>query len=214
VKPDLGAFVLDIQEVQSRIDRAFYVPLFLMISYGQQRGQPPTAREIEERHEEKMLVLGPVLESFIDELLDPLVDRVFAMMDRAGLIPPAPPDLEGVSLQTEYTSMLAQAQKMQGVGLLDRFMLSAGPLAQAFPDVAVCIDGKRVLQEYRDALGVHPDIIRSPEDVAAIQQAQAQAQQQQVMTDQFATTAQAAKAASEATLADGTTVLDRLAGRG
>ena len=41
-----------------------------------------TAREIEERHEEKLLMLGPVLERLNDELLRPLIDRTFNIMVR------------------------------------------------------------------------------------------------------------------------------------
>ena len=58
VRPDLTAFVLDAQAVERRIDSAFYVDLFLMLTLSSASGsQPPTAREVEERHEEKMLML-------------------------------------------------------------------------------------------------------------------------------------------------------------
>src|SRR5207245_2485982 len=52
------------QQVRSRINDAYFVNLFLMMSYSDQQrgGQPVTATEIQERHEEKLLALGPVLE--------------------------------------------------------------------------------------------------------------------------------------------------------
>jgi hypothetical protein len=58
-----------------------------------------TAREIDERHEEKLLALGPVLERTNDELLDPIVDRAFALMEAAGLIPPPPRSCDGVEAE-------------------------------------------------------------------------------------------------------------------
>jgi len=53
--------------VENRIERSFYVDLFLMLANSDRR--QITAREIEERHEEKMLMLGPVLQRLNDELL-------------------------------------------------------------------------------------------------------------------------------------------------
>src|SRR5260370_23609380 len=70
-----------------------------------------TAGEIDERHEEKMLMLGPVLERLHGELLDPLVARVFNIMARNGALPPAPKGLNVAALQVEFISILAQAQK-------------------------------------------------------------------------------------------------------
>src|SRR5688572_297810 len=109
----------DIADVRYMIEKAFYADLFLMLASSDQRlgADRPTAREIEERHEEKLLMLGPVLERTNDELLDPLVERVFNMMDRNGLIPPPPPELQGVKWNVEYTSILHQAQKLVTVSV-------------------------------------------------------------------------------------------------
>lgn len=202
VRPDLTHFVMDIQDVQMRINRHFFADLFLMLTYagGSRGAQPPTAREIEERREEKLTALGPVLESTIDELLDPLVDRVFAMMLRAGLIPDAPQELDGVELTVEYTSILAQAMKMQKVGLLDRFLQTALPMSQAFPGVLDAVDDRKVLREYGDALGVSPDLLRTDDEIEARGAARAQAQAQQAQVEQAALEARAAKDLSQTSM--------------
>ena len=88
VRLDLGALAADIAEAQGRIKEAFYANLFLMLAESDRR--EITAREIDERREEKMLMLGPVLERLHDELLQPLVARVFRIMARNGLIPRPP----------------------------------------------------------------------------------------------------------------------------
>ena len=69
---------------QNQINQAFYADLFLMLSLTQDHNR--TAREVAELQEEKLLMLGPVLERLNDELLDPLVDRTFSIMLRKGLI--------------------------------------------------------------------------------------------------------------------------------
>lgn len=190
-------------EVRYRIQRAFFEDLFLMLAQSDpERGaQPITAREVEERHEEKLLALGPVLESTNDELLDPLVDRVYAMMDGTGMVPEPPEELNGVELKVEYISILAQAQKLVGVVGQDRLVQTTMQIATVVPEAVDKIDFDRVTDNYGEMLGVDPRIIRSTEDAQAIRQARAQ--QQQALAD-----AQQAKDLSAAVKNAGTTPMD------
>jgi hypothetical protein len=202
----------DIAEVQYRIQRAFYEDLFLMLARTDHlRGQPPTAREVEERHEEKLLALGPVLERTSDELLDRVIDRVFAQMFRAGLIPEAPEALQGVKLKVEYTSIMAQAQKLVSVVGQDRFLQSAVVLAELWPEVVQKIKANVVVDTYADMYGVPPDMIRSDDEVAALMAA---AQQRQQALEEAAIAKDMTTAAKNAgtTPMEGDTLLNRAAG--
>lgn len=209
----IGELAVDIGNVEYRIQRSYYEDLFLMLARSDAgRGaQPPTAREVEERHEEKLIALGPVLERTNDELLDPIVDRCYEMMDRAGLIPPAPKQLEGVDLKVEYISILAQAQKLVGVVGLDRFMGSTLNIAALIPNVLHKIDSNEVVDEYAESLGINPRLVRSND--AANESAQAVAQQQQALSDAQAAkdTAAAVKSAGDTSM-EGDTALNRVVG--
>jgi hypothetical protein len=202
---------LDMSQVQYRIQRAFFEDLFLMLaSSDPARGaQPITAREVEERHEEKLLALGPVLESTNDELLDPLIDRVYAMMDSVGLLPDAPEELAGVDLKVEYISILAQAQKLVGVIGQDRFMQSVGATVQIFPQVRHKVDINRVVDNYGEMLGVDPRIIRSTEEAEQLTQQEAEAQQAIARAQQAKDLAGAVKSAAQAPM-DQDSALTRL----
>jgi len=184
---------VDINDMRYLIQTAFYQPLFLMMATADATGANPqkTAREIEERHEEKLLALGPVVERNNDELHEPTIDRVYAMMDRAGEIPPAPPDLEGAELKVEYLSIMSQAQKLVGVTGLRNFLRDAAPLVEIFPETRYKIKPFRILDELGDAYGINPEILES-DDVAEgqLQQAQQAAAEQR----QVEMAAQAAKA--------------------
>ncbi|MCB5392375.1 hypothetical protein LIP47_16665, partial [Eggerthella lenta] len=68
--------------------------------------------------EEKLLMLGPVLERLNDECLNPLIDRAFSMMVRKNMLPPPPDAMEGMPLKVEYISVMAQAQKSIGLSSL------------------------------------------------------------------------------------------------
>lgn len=211
----LGEMVQDIGETQFRIRRAFYEDLFLMLAQGdQQRGAtPPTAREIEERHEEKLIALGPVLDRTSDELLDPLVDRVYHLMDAAGLVPPAPQELDGVELKVEYISIMAQAQKLVGVVGQDRFMSTMLPLMELFPEIRHKIDINQVVDDYGDMLGIDPRIIRPNEEAEALadedKRAAAAMQQAQMAKDMGSAIKNAGT-----TPMDGDTALSRIANAG
>lgn len=182
--------------VQRRIQRAWFEDLFLMLAQDDGRGQPITAREVQERHEEKLLALGPVLERTNDELLDLLVDRVYALMDRRGLIPPPPQELHGVKLRVEFISIMNAAQRLVGVVGLDRFVQSVAPLAETMPEALDRISIDNVVEDYADMLGVNPKIIRPLEEAVSIRDARAKQQQAAAAAEQAATLAKAAGAAS------------------
>jgi hypothetical protein len=176
---------LEIQRHEDRINKGFYADLFLMLANSDRAGaQPITAREVEERHEEKLLALGPVLERLNDELLDPLIDRTFALMLAGGLIPPPPEELHGVALRVEYTSIMAQAQRLVGVVGQDRFITSTMNMASVFPDVRHKLNVFQAVDDYAEMLGVNPKLVRTNDDATADIQAERQAQQQAQQAEQ------------------------------
>lgn len=173
------------------IRRAFYEDLFLMLAESDRR--QITAREIDERHEEKLLALGPVLEQLNQDCLDPLIDIAFDIMERQGLIPPPPEELQGLDLKVEYISIMHQAQKLAGLAGIDRFMRFSGEVAQFKPEVLDKIDGDQLLDEYGEITGVPPRIIRPDDAVAEIRQGRAQMEQAQQQAEVIGQGAKAAK---------------------
>ena len=176
VNLNLQHLLMDIQDVRGRINSSFYADLFLMLANATDTRM--TATEVAERHEEKLLMLGPVLERLHNELLDPLIDITFNRMIEANLVPPAPEELQGMELNVEFVSMLAQAQRAIGTNSVDRYVNSMGMVAQMKPEVLDKFDGDAWADGYADMLGVDPSLIVAGPQVAKIRQARAQAQQQ------------------------------------
>lgn len=197
----IQAIGLEIEKHERRINEAFFKDLFLMLAQDQ-RAQPITAREVEERHEEKLIALGPVLERLHNELLNPAIDRVFSICHRAGLFPPAPKALEDVELKVEYISILAQAQRAIAVGAIERGVGFVGNLAGANPEALDKIDFDQAVDVYWNAIGADPSIIRTDDKVAQIRQGRQQ-QQAAAQTLQAGTeAANAAKVLSDAKTSD------------
>lgn len=191
VNLDLQHLLLDIQDVRGRINGAFYADVFTMLA-GDNTGRM-TATEVAERHEEKMLMLGPVLERLQNELLDPLIETTFMRMLEAGIVPPPPEELQGKELNVELVSVLAQAQRAIATNGIDRFVGNLGVIAQFKPDVLDKFDSDEWAEAYSDMLGVSPKIIVPGKEVALIRQARAEAQQQAAQAEQMAQASQTAK---------------------
>ena len=191
VNIDLSHLLADIQDVRERIKGSFYADLFLMLANG--TNPQMTATEVAERHEEKLLMLGPVLERMHNEILDPLIETTFSRMVEADIVPPPPNELQGMELNVEFVSMLAQAQRAIATNSVDRFVGNLGAVAGIKPEVLDKFDADRWADAYADMLGIDPELIVPGEQVALIreQRAQAQAQAQQAaMLNQGADTAQ------------------------
>ena len=191
VNIDLQHLLGDIRDVRERIRSCFFADLFMMLA--NQTDARMTATEVAERHEEKLLMLGPVLERLQNELLDPLIENTFDAIMEAGIASPAPDELQGRPLNVDLIGMLAQAQRAVGTNSIDRFVGNLGAVAQFKPEVLDRFDSDRWAEVYSDSLSLDPQIIVPRDQAQAIreQRAQAQAQAQQAaLAEQQASTAQ------------------------
>lgn len=175
VNLNLQYLLEDISDVRQRINSCLYVDLFKMLSNSDRTQM--TATEVAERHEEKLLMLGPVLERQQNELLDPKIELTFSRMIRSAMLPPPPDELQGVKLQVEFVSVLAQAQRAIGTNSIDRFVLQLGTIAQFKPDVLDKFNSDEWVDAYSDMLGVDPNLIVADKDVAIVRQQRQQQQQ-------------------------------------
>ena len=213
VNLDLSHLLADIQDVRERIRGSFYADLFLMLANNV--GGRMTATEVAERHEEKLLMLGPVLERLHNELLSPLIEMTFDRMLQADVLPPAPEELQGMDLNIEFVSMLAQAQRAVATNSVDRFVGNLGMIAQMKPDVLDKFDSDKWADEYADMLGVDPALIVPGEKVAVVRQHRAEAAQQQqrmAMMQQGAETQKALAGAKTDSPSALTNVMDMFSG--
>ena len=195
VNLNLQHLLMDIQDRRELIRQIFYADLFMMIANDQRSNI--TAREIAERHEEKLLMLGPVLERLHNEMLAPVVDLTFERLAEAGVLPPPPEELQGLDVNVEFVSMLAQAQRAVATGSIDRLLGTVGGLAQLKPEVLDKINGDEIVDAYSDMLGIDPDLIASGDKVAGIRAEKAKAMQAQQMAAMAPQIVDTAKTASE-----------------
>lgn len=215
IKFDISQLEEKSAQIRNRINRVFFADLFLMLTDGPASDRRQiTAREIDERHEEKLLALGPVLEQLNQDVHDPLINRTFQIMARKGLIPPPPQALvqSGANLKVEYVSIMAQAQKQTTLSGMERLASFVFQVFQADPTVLDNINVDELTERYADGNGVAPKIIRDPQEVAQIRAQRQKQQQQQQLAENIPKVAKGVKDLASAPL-EGNNALTTLLGR-
>jgi hypothetical protein len=189
---DANAVQALIMARKQEIQRYFFANVFQMIaaSAGDQR----TATEVQALEQEKVLLLGPVLERLHSELLDPLVSTTFNLMVENDELPPNPPDeLLNRNLSVEYISVLAKQQKNASMQGIVNAVTQIGALAQMNPTALDKLDTDAVIDELADMNGVPPSLIVAGQKLALIRQTRAEQQQALAQQQQFAEAAKVMK---------------------
>jgi hypothetical protein len=149
--------------------------------------QPRTAREIEEISAEKYQILGPVVEAAAPAFRAGS-DREFGILQRRGMLPPPPPEIEGMPLAIEYTSSLGIAQRSVGLASLVQYGMTQAELFRATQDPAVLMrtNWSELAQAIGDRSGLPPKVQRSDDEVQEMLDAQAAAVAAQQQAEQRA----------------------------
>lgn len=206
------AVAADIQQMQERIKEAWFVP-FLIAMLANDRAQPDTATEVEEKKAEKMLMLGPMLQSLHQEL-SRLIRRTFNIMGRMGLLPPPPQGVHIPSLQIEFVSILAQAMKAADLTATERAFQFATANAERFPDMSDNLDSDESFRDYTDKLGMPAKNLRDPDARDKLRADRAKQAADAAAPDRIKALAQAASAAGNIDVGGGQTAAGMVTGGG
>lgn len=210
VRPEIAEMMQDLTAIQNRVKSGFLVDLFMMLD--QMEGvQPRNQLEITERRSEKMQVIGPLVESF-QSVASQAIKRIFAIMVKNRLIPPAPPELRGSSLDIEYVSMFSIAQKAAQTASMEKLAAVVGNLGAVYPEAKASLDPVTFLQKYNELLNNPKELLNSPDKIAALMQKQAQAAQQQQAMSEGMAAVQGAQTLSQTPVGAGSTALNAILG--
>lgn len=210
-KPEVQAMNEDLVECRERIKKIFFNDLFQTISQYETRSNV-SATEIDARRAESLIMLGPVLQRIYDEGIKPTIERVFPIMVRSGILPPAPPEIGGMPIDIEFVSMLSTAQQAAASAGIERTIGIAGNLAAVDPAVMDNIDIDYALDKYSSLMGNDPKMIRSPDALKAIRQARQQQQEMQQKAAMAEQMAAGAKTLSETDVGGGRNALQQMTG--
>ena len=181
--------ITDMKENQLRtsIRQAYYSDQLQL-----QDGPQMTATEVQVRYELMQRLLGPTLGRFQSEFLNPLIERTFGIMLRAGALLPEPEVIQGQKIDVEYVGPLARSQRMEESVAIDRLYELAINVVQIDPSIMDNINHDEAIRLRGDLLGVPKIVLRARDEVEELREQRQQAQQAQQQAEQQQQAAQAA----------------------
>jgi hypothetical protein len=215
VQPNTGDLKEMIQDLRYQIKEAYYVDVILSLINPAIDPKQMTAREVDERHDEKYMRFGSVLER-VKPVLAGLVELVLPWMYEDGLLDDPPESLQGEDIKLEFISALAASQKLVRLGGIERFTQYTISLAQALAvpgarDVFAKVNVDNLMDSYAEGCSLPSKCMATDDQAMQTRQAAAQLQAQQSMVQAAPQLAKAAKDASQADTS-GDNALTRVAG--
>lgn len=168
----IGEMSESINTVLSRLSRIFFNDVLMTASQYETRSNV-TAIEWDMRKSESLVMLGPALERIDHEVLSPVMDRVFGVASRAGIFPPAPPEIQGLAIDVEYVSMLQQAQQAAASAGIERVLAMVGSLVPVKPEAMDKVDVDYAIDKFSSLLNNDPKMIRSEDATLTIREGRA-----------------------------------------
>lgn len=188
---DLTQLVLG--DLRQAIKEMYFIPQLQL-----QDGPAMTATEVQVRWELMQRFLGPTVGRLESEFLNPLVERCFGVMARAGALPPVPEALRqpgmAADIDIEYEGPLARAQRTIELTAQDRVLQFAMAIDAANPAAHTMdvLDLDAMLRDRATITGLPSKILRAAEAVAVFRQQRDRAAQMAAQVQQGATIAKAA----------------------
>ena len=169
----------EVNQIAMRLEDIMMANIFANMSL-ETRPAGMTMTEYMDRRRRSAELMGPTVSSYEPRVLSPLIERVYGLLDEAGMLPPPPQGLsEWATLNVSYQSPMAQMLEQSGAVATGQFIEQVAPLVRVAPDIMDKIDTDQMVDELAQRMGVPASIVRSDEQVAAIRQQRAEAQEQQ-----------------------------------
>ena len=140
-----------------------------------------TATEVIQLKEEMLREIGPVFGRLETDYTAPVIERDFRVMLRAGAFDPIPEALQGRSIRFEYESPVKRIRQQVEAAAAQLWATEVAQLAQVTgrPDVFDIVDVDALVRFGHEAKSLPHTLIRGAEEVAAIRQQRAEAEQAQ-----------------------------------
>ena len=189
----------NITRIIQRIYQLTYNDLFYALL---NKDKSMSATEAQGIQQEKLTMLGSVVERLQTEFLKNLVETGFTIAYQGGWFGEPPESLIGKDMRVEYTSLLAMSQDINDLALVERYLRFVSSVAGINPVAARKPDILKMCDFYATRLGIDQSL-NLPNEVVEQQEQQAkqmqiQEQNAQIQQDNLVAQAKAAKDFAEA----------------
>jgi hypothetical protein len=164
------------RDLRTQIRQVFFVDQILQLLV--REGPAMTATEVQVKVQLLQQILGPTYGRLKSEGFDPLIDRVFRLLQRGGVIPPVPQALASVPIDVEYEGPLARAQRSQELMGIERTLQVLVAIAPIDPKVMDLLDTDEIIRLTADISSAPRSIIRDQAAVLQLREERAQQEAQ------------------------------------
>ncbi len=151
----------EIERIGLRLDEVMGASIFAGMSL-EARPAGMSMTEYMDRRRRAAELMGPTLSGYEPRVLTPLLERVFELLDAAGLLPEPPQGLSDLPvLGASYQSPMARMLDQTGAVAIQQLFELLLPMLKVAPDMAAKIDFSRAVDELARRLGVPASVIRA-----------------------------------------------------
>ena len=189
----------NIAAIDERIYRLTYNDLFYMLS---QKEKTMSATEASGIMQEKLGMLGSVVDRLQVEFLKPLIDNTFKIMLENGEFDDPPESIYDKETEISYQSALAMSQQVSDLSNVETFIRFVTSLATIDPSAILKLNVNKIVDDYADKMNIDMSLLKTDKEVdqiiAAQQEQQNQQQQAQMENERLEAMAKSAKDFSQA----------------
>ena len=163
-------------DLKQSIERSFYIDKIQL-----KESPVMTATEVVARTQQIIEQFAPTMGRLQADLLDPLMENTYRILERNGRLPELPPELSEImsvaEIEVDYISPIPMAMKGQMLNAIITFFGHVANFAQIKPEVLDIINDDAFVREMADAAGVPARLLNDEADVEAIRELRAQKQE-------------------------------------
>lgn len=179
------------------INDAFMIRLFQILV----ETPTMTATEVLERAREKAALMSPTMGRLQSEILEPMIWREIDVLEESGVLEdelgPIPEELLGGPWRIDYESTLARDMRADDATAITRTIEQLAGIAQLRPEIYDAFDLELAAVELAKANGMPAKLMRTPEQIKALQAERIQAAQTAQLVEAMPAVTDAARAANE-----------------
>lgn len=142
-------------------------------------GPQMTATEVIERKEEFIREIGAVFGRLESDYTGPMIERTFNILLRAGAFPEIPPILAGENVRFEYESPVKKVREHVEAQAMNLWFAEIAQVAQVKPEVLDIVNADEYARKLAEIRNIPHELLIGNDQIQAIREARAQAQQAQ-----------------------------------
>lgn len=156
-----------------------------------------TATEVQVRYERMLRLMAPTLGRLQSDFLNPLIEKVFAILGRHGQLPKMPESIVGSEWDIEYTGPLPRAQQGETALGMETWLMNLSQVAEIYPNIRDIPDIDQWARTNAEMRGVPSKTLHTDEEVLAIRQARAEQEAERQEIERIGAAGEAMKSLGE-----------------